>query len=111
MNYNNRKFKCVSNSNNGEITNEMVFHYEQLGTILTCSYQGENITKGQLIGLVNENGCIEMSYHQINKNGELLTGVCSSKPEIMGNGKIRLHESWQWTSGDQSKGYSILEEI
>jgi hypothetical protein len=29
----------------------------------------------------------------------------------MENGKIRLYEEWQWTSGDQSKGSSILEEI
>jgi hypothetical protein len=29
----------------------------------------------------------------------------------MKNGKIRLHEKWQWTSGDGSKGESILEEI
>tara|TARA_B110000259_G_scaffold11504_1_gene12482 strand:+ start:72 stop:215 length:144 start_codon:yes stop_codon:yes gene_type:complete len=25
--------------------------------------------------------------------------------------KIRLHESWEWTSGDKSKGQSIIEEI
>jgi hypothetical protein len=40
-----------------------------------------------------------------------MTGVCHSKPEILKNGKIRLHETWQWTSGDQSKGKSILEEV
>jgi len=40
-----------------------------------------------------------------------MTGTCFSKPEIMDNGKIRLHETWKWTSGDKSKGNSILEEI
>jgi hypothetical protein len=29
----------------------------------------------------------------------------------LGNGKIRLHETWQWTSGDFSSGTSIIEEI
>ncbi len=29
----------------------------------------------------------------------------------MDNGTIRLHETWQWTYGDKSKGNSILEKI
>ena len=62
------------------------------------------------MGLVDDNGKIEMRYHQVNRNGDLMTGMCVSVPEIMENGKIRLHESWQWTSGDRSKGESILEE-
>lgn len=40
-----------------------------------------------------------------------MTGTCNSRPELLKNGKIRLHEEWQWTSGDKSKGKSILEEI
>ncbi len=111
INYNNRKFRPVSNSENGEVTNEMIFHYKQVGNILTCTYEGENIVKGHLIGIVDDKGQIEMRYHQVNKNGAFMTGICSSTPKQMTNGKIHLHESWQWTSGDQSKGTSILEEI
>lgn len=111
MDYNDKKFKPVSNSDNGEVSNDMIFHYKQTGNILTCSYQGSNIIKGHLIGLVDDNGYINMSYHQINNNGVLMTGTCISKPEKMENGKIRLHEEWQWTSGDQSTGNSILEEL
>ena len=51
-----------------------------------------------------------MRYHQVNTKNELMTGTCFSKPEIAANGKVRLHESWKWTSGDQSNGTSILEE-
>jgi len=40
-----------------------------------------------------------------------MTGVCRSVPEVMSNGKIRLHETWQWTSGDGSGGSSVLGEI
>ena len=111
MNYNNRKFRPVSNSENGEVSNDMIFHYKQAGNILTCNYQELKILKGHLIGLVDDNGNIEMKYHQINQNGELMTGICFSTPEVLGNGKIRLVEEWQWTSGDKSKGKSILEEI
>lgn len=51
-----------------------------------------------------------MRYHQVNDKDELMTGICTSKPEILENGKIRLHENWEWTSGDQSKGSYIIEE-
>ncbi len=111
MNYNNKTFRPVQNSENGETTEETIFEYKQEGEILTSEYSGGQIKQGHLIGLVDKNGNIEMSYHQINTQGELMTGICFSKPEIMQNGKIRLYEIWEWTSGDHSKGNSILEEI
>ncbi|NHE56769.1 n-acetylglutamate synthase [Cyclobacterium plantarum] len=111
MNYHDKKFKPVSNSENGETSQETLFHYQQEGNILTSLYQGGKIKKGHLIGLVDENGHIDMRYHQVNVKGELMTGVCRSRPEIMENGKIRLHEEWQWTSGDHSRGTSMLEEV
>ena len=40
-----------------------------------------------------------------------MSGTCSSKPEKLSNGKIRLHENWDWKSGDKSKGQLILEEV
>jgi hypothetical protein len=111
MNYNDKKFRPISNTDNGEISDKTIFHYEQEGNVLTCEYTGEQITKGHLIGLVDEEGNIDMRYHQINTKGQIMTGICKSKPEILQNGKIRLHESWQWTSGDESKGESVIEEI
>lgn len=111
MNYNNKRFKPISNSKNGETTPETIFEYKQDGNILTSKYSGGQIVSGHLIGLVDGNGNIEMRYHQVNTNGELMTGICISKPEIIVNGKIRLHEEWKWTSGDKSSGKSTLEEF
>ncbi|MBU3025950.1 n-acetylglutamate synthase [Zobellia galactanivorans] len=111
MNYNGKRFRPISGSDNSETTQETIFEYHQTGQILSADYSGGNIVKGQLIGLVADNGTIEMRYQQINVNNELMTGECTSVPETMGNGKLRLHETWVWTSGDRSKGQSILEEI
>ncbi|WP_281232569.1 n-acetylglutamate synthase [Flavobacterium gelatinilyticum] len=110
INYNNKTFSPVSNTENGETSSETFFHYKQNGNILTSEYSGGQIVSGHLIGLVDNEGNIEMRYHQVNKKGELMTGICTSKPEILENGKIRLHETWQWTSGDLSKGNSVIEE-
>ncbi|MNY46410.1 hypothetical protein D3C86_1815840 [compost metagenome] len=111
MNYNDKVFRPTSNTKNGETSSETIFHYKQVDNVLTSEYSGGKIKKGHLIGLVDKNGNIEMRYHQVNDKGELMTGICKSKPEILENGKIRLHESWEWTSGDKSKGQSIIEEI
>jgi hypothetical protein len=111
INYNNKIFRPISNTENGETSNETKFHYKQVGNILSSEYSGGKILRGHLIGLVDKDGNIDMRYHQVNINHELMTGVCKSKPEILNNGKIRLHETWEWTSGDKSKGNSIIEEL
>lgn len=111
INYNNKKFRPVSSSENSETTSDTIFIYKQNGNVLTSNYKGGRIVEGHLIGLVDNDGIINMRYHQINTTGELMTGICVSKPEVTSNGKIKLHEAWQWTSGDKSKGTSILEEI
>ncbi len=111
MNYNGKKFKAIQNSENGEISEETIFEYKQIGNVLSAVYSGGNIIQGHLIGLVDQDGNIEMRYHQINLENMLMTGICQSSPEILSNGKIRLHETWKWTSGDLSTGSSTIEEI
>ena len=111
MNYNGRTFRPVSNTENGETSGETLFRYKQVGNILTSEYAGGRIKQGHLIGLVDDAGIIDMRYHQVNDKNELMTGVCRSVPEILSNGKIRLHEEWKWTSGDGSQGRSIIEEV
>lgn len=83
----------------------------QTGRIVTCRYSGGCIVSAQLIALVDEAGRLDMRYHQVNDRGELMTGVCRSTPELLPDGRIRLHEAWRWTSGDGSSGSSVLEEV
>ncbi|CAG5005248.1 hypothetical protein DYBT9275_03547 [Dyadobacter sp. CECT 9275] len=111
ISYNNKVFRAISNSDNGEVDSETLFHYQQEGNILTCTYAGNRILYGHLIATVSPHGELDMRYHQVNNAGEITTGICRSKPEILVSGKIRLHEKWQWTSGDLSAGESVLEEV
>ncbi len=111
MNYHNRIFKVVTNSDNGDTSSETTFHYNQQGNILTSNYSGGSVVCGHLLGTVDYNGNIDMRYHHVNSDGEIMTGICRSTPEILEDGRIRLHEEWRWTNGDQSSGKSILEEI
>ncbi len=110
INYDNKKFASVENSESGEVSSETVFHYHQKDNLVWAEYAGGGIVFGNLIAKVDENGNLEMRYQHLNKQGELMTGICHSTPEILADGRIRLYEKWQWTSGDLSEGESIIEE-
>lgn len=111
IDYHNKQFRSVNNTDNGEVSNETLFHYQQTGNIITATYAGGQIKQGNLIGKVNTQGQIEMRYQHLNQALEFMTGRCVSTPEVLPNGKIRLHEKWQWTSGDGSEGESVIEEV
>ncbi len=111
INYNKKKFKVVTNTEQGDVSENMVFSYEQDENIITCQYSGDNIKSGHLIGIVDTNSHIRMLYHQVDGKGKLKSGKCHSKPIILPSGKIQLHETWEWILGDKGKGISIIEEI
>lgn len=110
INYNGRKFRLLSNTENGEVNSNTTFVYKQVGNIVTSNYDGDNIVTGHLVAIVSADGELDMRYHHINDKGELMTGICRSTPEILSNGKIRLYEQWQWTCGDYAQGSSVIEE-
>lgn len=107
---NNRKFRTQSNSDNGDVSSDTIFHYHQDENIIWAEYGGGQIIKGNLIGKLVESH-LEFSYHHINTDYEVMTGICKSYPEKTGNGKIRLKEYWQWSCKDKSSGESTLIEI
>lgn len=115
MHYGGRLFRPVSTEGASDTSHETIFKYEQKRDLLTGTYSGGNISYGQLIGLVSDAGRIDMRYQHLTVEGDLKTGICWSIPEFLDNGKIRLHEKWRWTSGqnrdEPSSGRSILEEL
>jgi hypothetical protein len=115
INYDGRRFRPVDKTSNSETSAETVFIYSQQGQVVTATYAGGAILFGHLIGLVDGDGVIEMPYHHVNTSLELQTGVCRSTPEVLPDGRIRLHEAWRWTSGDcsagRSVGRSVIEEL
>lgn len=111
INYDGRKFIPKMNSENGEVGEQTSFTYHQNGNLLWAEYSGGDILKGSLIGKVLCNGELDFVYHHMNQNMEIKTGQCHSVPTVQENGKIELSEQWQWTSGDYSKGESLLVEV
>lgn len=111
LNYHKKEFRAVRNAANGDVDDETLFYYQQEGAVVWAEYSGGAVIKGFLIAKVLEDSILDMRYEHINSAGELMTGKCLSRPELLPDGRIRLHEKWQWTSGDLSSGESIVEEI
>lgn len=111
INYDGRRFRSIANSPNGEASGATVFEYRQRGDALWGIYAGGAVRKGTLVAVVAADGALDMRYQHLNDRGELMTGECRSTPELLPDGRLRLRESWRWTSGDGSSGSSIVEEI
>lgn len=111
INYDARTFASVRNSAAGEVGAGTVFHYHQNENFVWADYSGGEIVRGHLIALCGDDGSLEMRYHHVNKKGELMTGICTSTPETLPDGRVRLHEKWHWSCGDNSTGESIIEEV
>lgn len=113
MHYNldGRTFRSVSNTSNGEVSADTLFHYRQTADIVTADYSGGTIVAGHLLARVLANGQLDMRYHHVNDQGGFMLGRCLSTPERLADGRLRFREQWQWLSGDMSSGYSEIEEV
>jgi hypothetical protein len=111
INYHNRYFAPVATSDNGEVGDGTIFHYRQDGAIVWATYQGGAIRFGSLIAQVGADGSLDMRYQHINLGGKFVGGKCRSRPEVLEDGRLRLHERWEWLSGATGEGESVIEEI
>lgn len=111
INYNGRKFRAVTNSGDGEVSTQTIFSYHQDGIVVWAEYAGGKILRGQMMGIALPDGRLEFRYQHVNDAHELMTGICLSTPEILPDGRIQLHEQWQWTCGENASGESVVEEI
>lgn len=111
IDYDGKIFRTVITTKNGEVNRETTFYYRQKDNHVWAEYSGGGIIVGHLVAVADENGNLDMRYHHVNDSNEIMTGVCISKPEMLADGRLRMHEEWEWTCRDRSKGSSIVEEI
>lgn len=111
MNYDGRIFRTVSNSTGGEVDPRTRFHYRQEGSIVWATYAGGAIVFGTLLARCDRAGNLDARYQHTVSEGGFRTGRCRSRPEMLADGRLRVHERWQWTEGAEGSGVSIIEEV
>lgn len=105
-----RVFASLANTDNGDVGAGSRFSYRQQGRRIWSVYQTPKVRFGTLVARLDEAGEIDMRYQQLSASG-VRRGRCQSRIESLPDGRLRLHERWQWLDGDQSTGESVLEEV
>ena len=105
-----RTFTTESNTENGEVDAQTRFAYHQDGNLVWAEYQGGAVVSGHLMGLIQSDGTLDMRYHHVNASGDVVAGTCRSTIGLE-DGRVVLAESWQWFTGDQSRGESRVVEV
>jgi len=111
INLNGRKFISVSNTSNGEVSEETIFNYSQRGDMVEATYSGGEIIKGYLIGKFTDTNKLYFSYQHINREMNIHIGEAESYIERQEGSKFRLKETWRWLNRDRSEGSSVIEEL
>ncbi|MEL7370610.1 MAG: n-acetylglutamate synthase [Myxococcota bacterium] len=109
--YDEKIFRSTSNTDNGEISSATTFHYREVDNVVWATYVGGDIKFGTLTGIKHPDGALDFTYQHVNTDDEIKTGRCHSTPTILPDGRIRLHEAWQWTTGHRTAGESVIEEV
>jgi len=111
LDYDARVFRSVANSDVGDVNDETTFHYHQRDNVVWATYAGGPVVFGTLLAKADDFGNLDMRYQHVSVDGSFKSGRCQSRPETLPDGRLRLHERWQWTDGAEGQGASIVEEV
>lgn len=108
---NNKIFMSLANTSNGDVNGATRFYYTQKAKVITARYEGGVVQVGSIIGQMLTESTFEICYQHLTISGELRTGQCKTRIELLENDVIKLIEEWQWLNGDLSTEYSELIEV
>ena len=111
INYGGRRFRGVVNYDDGDLTRETLFAYHQEGSIVWGECAGGGVAHGFLVGTVGDDEVLTLLWQYVSHDGRLVGGTCVSRPEVLADGRLRLHEEWAVTLGGTQKGRSVIEEV
>lgn len=111
IDYHDRHFRTVTNSDGGDVDDRTHFHYRQQEEVVWATYRGGSIALGTMVGVARPDGSLDMRDQHVSTAGDICTGRCVSRPELLDDGHVRLRETWQWTDGRTGSGTSIVEQV
>lgn len=103
-----RVLRAVGVVEGGQVTPETEFRFRQSDDMVWGRYSGGGIRLGFFVG-TNDGATVRFRYTQLDTQGHTASGSSVDRIEALADGRVRLHEAWQWDSRDGS-GTSVLEE-
>ena len=105
-----RRFVTTGNPH-GVSGADTVFHYWMDGPTISGTYQGGRIRDGHLIGRATGAETIELLYHCVTTDGELLAGWSRGRVGTDATGRTTLAFEWGWLSGAEGGCESQYVEL
>ncbi|WP_380676585.1 hypothetical protein [Salinigranum sp. GCM10025319] len=104
-----RVFTSTSNTTDGDVGGETYFWFDQSDDVVHARYEGGAVRLGHLVGR-HLGETLDFRYTHLTEGGETATGHSIDRIEWLEDGRLRLHEEWEWDSKPGS-GTSVLEEL
>lgn len=104
-----RRFTAVSGGVDVGASTVFVFTEDRLSGVVTASYSGGSVAAGSLVG-VRDGSRVEFRYSHVTVAGLVESGVSQDRISLLDDGRLRMDETWEWTSRTGS-GTSVLEEL
>jgi hypothetical protein len=92
-----------------EEANGATGRYHQDGSLVWAEFGGGPVRTGRLVGVCAPDGVITAAYCQVMADGQVISGTCTSTPDTLPDGRLRLTE--QWRRDDGSVGMSRIEQV
>ena len=108
INYDGRRFRAVHDDPGREASSAV---YRQQGDLLWAEFAGGEVRRGSLTGTCAEDGTITFGYTMVLAGGAIITGRSVNTPEVLADGRIRLHERWERFGAHAEVGTSTLLEV
>lgn len=106
----NRRFAVAANAS-GLSGSGTVFHYRVEGDGISSTYQGGRIRIGNQVGRVTGPNSIELLFHCLTTEGEMLAGWSRGTVGVDDTGRTTLSFVWGWLSGASGGGESSYVEL
>ena len=110
INFNNKTFSLVDNSEQGTVNSDTIFKYKQNGNLVTADYFGGSVNYGKIIA-IHRNDHLEMLYQCLTITNKLKAGKAIALISVSENGKIKLNLNWEWLGEEKGTGASEYIEI
>ncbi|MCW7944271.1 hypothetical protein AAW14_19905 [Streptomyces hygroscopicus] len=108
INYDGKRFRKVLADPAGDAPAAL---YRQQGDLVWAEFAGGDVRRGSLAGTRDADGVISFSYSMVLDDGRVISGHSVNTPEVLPDGRIRLHERWERFGAHADNGVSYLEEV
>jgi hypothetical protein len=109
MNLDCRKMRVIHTAPNGVVGPDTIFHFSQVGDVVSAHYSGGRIRTGYLVGILIVD-TLSFRYCQVCDKDTIDAGTSSGRIEMRSDGRLRLIESFVWESRE-GRGENIFEEF